>query len=711
MIVGEKPGEEEVKVGEPFVGPSGRILFRPKGLLKRNEWYITNVVKCQHGSVEKCKELFLDEINEVISEFPTEKEVIVVLLGKLPAEVMGFKYSVELSGAYYRKQVAGRDVLFVISVHPAYVLRNNVHELLTRGLSPVFKRYQTAESVSWHKVSSEEMVEYIKKHGSVPLAVDVEVVDEKPYSIAIASSPDTGVCARLTPDVAKALLEHGKKLIFHSAAFDIPVLEALAGEKFDYSNLLMDTIVLYHWLWSDFRKGLDALSPLVGMGNYKSEFLNGIGGWDGVEKAGTSLFGLPDDFWKYNAYDAVTTYRLYDRFGSELSEELTEFWNETMRYVVAVIVEMEKTGLLVNRKFLLKQKVELEEEMALCLDKLSREGVKINPASPKEVLQYFRQKGVDISSTRESVLDNLSTDDPVAKVILAYRHAQKLKSTYVDGILEKLGSDGRLRARFNITGSATHRLSSSNPNLQNLPPGWYGRALTVPSDKALVVVDYSQIELRVLAIMSGDRTLIDEFNAGVDLHDITAREILGYRTGKIPPEVRKQAKGINFGMVYGLSPQGLARELGVSETTAQRIINRFFQKYARVKEWREEIYQQALKQGYVETLMGRRRWVTLFEDKSLFNTAVNSTIQGSAMDIVEIDMARIYKARGKDLPKDFLFVSQVHDALYFEVNAEYGDFCDKLKSFIEDYWKSRLPVPIVVKVEDYGNITTGEKIK
>jgi DNA polymerase-1 len=695
VIVGERPGEEELKEGKPFIGPSGKLLFN---YLNRDEWVITNVIKCQYGIAEGCKELLEQELEYILNTYRfTQEYPVILLLGKVATETLSpYKFHASLSGAYYLDK--DKRVLVVISVHPAYVLRNKVYPLLKRALKVANKGIPFKFNPDTEQVDETTMLRVIEKMDVV--AVDIEVVNGIPVSIAVSNSPDKGYVSKLTPEIARTLAT--KKLIGHNLAFDIPVLEQVGRVEVPAENIHGDTAVFYHWEWSEFRKGLDNLTMLVGMGEYKQEFLSKFGGWNGISNTSRSLFGVPKELYIYNGLDAVASYRLHKYLSPSINarKKLRHLWN-VFRYFMKSMMEIEQTGVYVNTGLLCEERVKLQQKSAELTTKLNDLGFNGNPLSPKQVLEYFRKKGHNISSTSEAVLTDLAEkfNDEVAKTILEYRHTAKLLSTYVEGFLEVSGKspDGRVRSKFNITGTPTHRLASSDPNLQNLPPGWYGTVITAPKGKKLVGLDYSQIELRMLAQVSGDPVMIDEFQQGLDLHTITARDILHYR--KVDENARREAKAINFGMVYGLTAPSLARALNCDEATAERVINRFFQKYSVVREWRERVYEFAREHGYVESLFGRRRWVLISEEsgKNLFNVSVNSVIQASAMDIVQTDMGLIYMERGKSLPDAFRFVSQVHDAIYFEVDEDFDPQC--IKDFIENGWD--LDVPIKVKVETY----------
>ena len=297
-------------------------------------------------------------------------------------------------------------------------------------------------------------------------------------------------------------------------------------------------------------------------------------------------------------------------------------------------------------------------------------------------------------STNAEVLDKLRGKHPIIEQILEYRQLTKLKSTYVDGLSKVITPDGRIHTSFQNTVTATGRLSSTEPNLQNIPVrtelGAKLRGMfAAPAGKVLVDADYSQIELRLLAHMAGDEAMIEGFNSGEDIHTITASQVFGVDIPDVTPLMRRSAKAVNFGIVYGISPFSLSQDVHVSVTEAKEYMDKYFAHYAGVKAYMEQVVEQAKEDGYVSTLWGRRRWVPELKSSN-FNTrsfgervALNAPIQGTAADIIKLAMIRV-RDRLKAEGLESKLVLQVHDELIVECpEAEADRVCALVEEEME----------------------------
>jgi DNA polymerase-1 len=311
-------------------------------------------------------------------------------------------------------------------------------------------------------------------------------------------------------------------------------------------------------------------------------------------------------------------------------------------------------------------------------------------------------------STAVDVLEELAENHPIARMVLDYRQLTKLKSTYVDALPALINSDtGRVHTTFGQTGTATGRLSSTNPNLQNIPIRIeLGRgiraAFIAEPGHVLLTADYSQIELRLLAHFSGDSLLVDAFRRGDDIHTLTASQVFGVPPLMVTADHRRQAKVVNFGIVYGLSPFGLSQNLGISTTEAKQFIDNYFEKYAGVRRYLDDSLEEARRTMKVKTLFGRIRPMPDINSKNSLQrgfaerTAVNTPLQGTAADLIKIAMIRIDHAiRERDLKSRMTL--QVHDELVFEVpEAE----VDIMRSLIREYMEKvhDLEVPLLVEI-------------
>ena len=389
--------------------------------------------------------------------------------------------------------------------------------------------------------------------------------------------------------------------------------------------------------------------------------------------------------------------------------------------LMSVLLSMELNGIKVDKVWLKTLDILLSKEMEQAQNQVNKiAGRAVNINSPKQLgillfedlkLPYLRKTKTGYS-TDEEVLSALVKVHPIASPILTYRESAKLKSTYVDALLELSDQDThRVYTNFNQTGTLTGRLSSFSPNLQNIPARTEkGRlirqAFIAEENKTLVSLDYSQIDLRVLAHESGDETLINAFRNTQDIHLQTACEIFNKKSDQITKEERSAAKAINFGIVYGQGPMALAETLGITVSDAKKYIDSYFARYDTLKEWINKTAEKARREGYVRTFMGHIRYLPEFEAASARLTsfanraAVNTIIQGGSSDIIKKAMLDIYAV----LPKDVKMLLQIHDELVFEVPTEkLKDIASLLKDKMEKAVSLR--VPLVAKAKAGKNLS------
>ena len=396
-----------------------------------------------------------------------------------------------------------------------------------------------------------------------------------------------------------------------------------------------------------------------------------------------------DDEKAQAVWEAKAISRLYPLLGAKLEEEkLTHLMDTIELPLVEVLAAMEQNGVYVNRAHL----AEKTEEVADRLQKIEAAiyemaGHDFNLNSPKQLgVVLFEELGLPVRkktktgySTNAEVLESLRLEHPIIEQILAYRLWSKLKSTYLDGIAGLIRTDtGRIHTSFNQTVTATGRLSSSDPNLQNIPvrteEGRMIRALFEPGEgyDYLLSADYSQIELRLLAHMSGDENFIDAFKRGQDIHARMAAEVFGIPLDEVTPELRRHAKAVNFGIVYGISDFGLARNLHISRKEAGDYISRYFTRYPGVRAFMDKVVAEAHETGYVTTMFGRRRELPAIKSRN-FNQrmlaermAMNTPIQGTAADVIKLAMIAAYRKLREAGVKSRILL-QVHDELVLEV--------------------------------------------
>jgi DNA polymerase-1 len=400
-----------------------------------------------------------------------------------------------------------------------------------------------------------------------------------------------------------------------------------------------------------------------------------------------------EDAARYAAEDADVTLRLHQFLWPKLkvTPALKRVFEEIEMPLVSVLLEMEHTGVLIDAEMLKKQSMEIGKTLQKLVEKAEKlAGGTFNLDSPKQLqtilfekmqLPVVRKTPGGQPSTAEDVLEELAASYELPKVILDYRSLSKLKSTYTDKLPEEVNpKTGRIHTSYHQAVAATGRLSSMDPNLQNIPVRTEeGRrirqAFIAPKGCVLLAADYSQIELRIMAHLSGDKGLLKAFEKGMDIHCATAAEVFGLDPEKVPDERRRAAKAINFGLIYGMSAYGLAKQLGIDRSAAQDYVDLYFSRYPGVKEFMDRTRHLAREQGYVETVFGRRLYLPDIRSGNpqlrqyAERTAINAPMQGSAADIIKRAMITVQRWL-KESGTGARMVMQVHDELVFEVEKK-----------------------------------------
>ena len=392
----------------------------------------------------------------------------------------------------------------------------------------------------------------------------------------------------------------------------------------------------------------------------------------------------------YAAEDADITLQLHEALWQQLSDipSLKKVYQDIEQPLVRVLLGMEETGVLVDRKMLGKQSDELGKKMAdLEAQAHTLAGGPFNLGSPKQLQEIlFEQQGLPVirktpkgqPSTAEDVLAELANDYDLPAVIINYRGVSKLKSTYTDKLPLMINErTGRIHTSYHQAVAATGRLSSTDPNLQNIPIRTEdGRrirtAFVAPEGYVLLAADYSQIELRIMAHLSADKGLLEAFEQEQDVHRATAAEVFGAALEDVTSDQRRSAKAINFGLMYGMSAFGLAKQLGISRGEAQEYVDLYFERYPGVKKYMDDIRASASEKGYVETVFGRRLYLPEINARNAQRrqyaerSAINAPMQGTAADIIKRAMITVHDWLQDDQP-DARMIMQVHDELVFEV--------------------------------------------
>lgn len=413
---------------------------------------------------------------------------------------------------------------------------------------------------------------------------------------------------------------------------------------------------------------------------------------------------------------AETLYRVYPKQKEKiLAEQMRKLYYEIELPLCTVLARMEQAGFCIDRNALETYGAGLTENIARLQKEIyDKAGQEFNINSPKQLGQVLFEdlkipsgkKTKTGWSTNAEVLEKLRGQYPIVQDVLDYRMYAKLKSTYADGLLRALSPDGRLHTNFRMTVTATGRLSSTEPNLQNIPirrelGSEIRRMFVAPEGRVLVDADYSQIELRILAHMSGDEAMREAFRSGMDFHTVTASQVFGVPLEQVTPQMRSRAKAVNFGIVYGISAWALGNDIGVSTAEAKSYMDAYYRRYSGVRSYMKEIVESAREKQYVETLFGRQR--SLPELKSSNSAtrgfgervALNMPIQGTAADIIKLAMVNIDRRLRAQVPEAKLLL-QVHDELIIECDREHAQEVMKLlKEEMENV--VYLSVPLIVE--------------
>jgi len=585
----------------------------------------------------------------------TEKELDDLLKMLEKAEV--FAVDIKTNGGDFSTSV---EMTFAVKAHEAY--------------SCHFERNVT----KWSEVEKSSM------NGNNQI-----ITENKDFSIPLRSSRNDKLMLfeKIFNDPSKTIIGHNLK----------SVIAVLRKHGIELKNKLFDTMIAHYLIEPEQRHTMDYLADVY----------------------------LNYTITKNSAENADIAFQLYEKFKPILVEnQLVKLFDEIEMPLVPVLATMEANGVKIDSDNL-KQ---ISEQQALEIKDIENQifeaaGTEFNIASPKQLGEVLFEK-MKIKApakktktgqypTGEEVLQKIITVHPIIQQILDYRGLTKLKSTYVDALPALISKeDGLVHTSYNQAVTATGRLSSTNPNLQNIPvrtdKGREIRKAFVPRDKnhILLAADYSQIELRIITHLSGDPAMSEAFREGLDIHAATAARVYKVPIEEVTKDMRRHAKAVNFGIIYGMSAFGLAERLGISRSEAASIIENYFKEYVGIQQYIKNNIEFARQHGYVETMLGRRRYL---RDINASNSvvrnfaernAVNAPIQGSSADMIKIAMSDIYKAMN-DKQLQSKMILQVHDELVFDAVI---DELDVLKELVNDKMVNALPLNIPVVVE----LNTGE---
>ena len=490
----------------------------------------------------------------------------------------------------------------------------------------------------------------------------------------------------------------------------------------EVKGVFFDTMLAHYLIDADTKHNMNVLAEnYLGYSPVSIEELIGKKG----PKQGTMRDVPIDKVKEYAAEDADITLQLYNVFKKDIDNtHLQSLFYDVETSLVPVLTDMEYEGVRLDTDFLKQYSNEIAQDIVLLKDEiLTTCGAQFNIDSPKQLGEIlFEKMGIKYPgkktktgqySTDEETLQKIVHEHPIAEKLLDYREFTKLKSTYVDALPNLINpKTNRLHTTFNQAIAATGRLSSVNPNLQNIPirteRGKKIRKAFIQKDDDHIILsaDYSQIELRIVASVSEDENMIDAFSKNVDIHSATAANVFGVALENVTSEMRRQAKMVNFGIIYGISAFGLAQRLGIPRTEAGNLIEQYFQKFSGIKRYMDNTINFARENGYVETLLQRRRYV---RDINAGNwtvrgfaerNAINAPIQGTAADMIKVAMINIHKQlKLRNLQTKMIL--QVHDELLFDV---YLPEKEEIKKIVTEEMQNALPLRVPVEVSTgFGN--------
>ncbi|WP_306622382.1 DNA polymerase I [Chryseobacterium ginsenosidimutans] len=504
--------------------------------------------------------------------------------------------------------------------------------------------------------------------------------------------------------------------VAHNLKFDYKILKQY---NITVKGAMFDTMIAHYLLNPDGRHGMDYLSEVYL--NYKPVSIETIIGKKGKNQ-GTFRDADLRTQTDYAAEDADITFQLYELFAPQLKKEKLEdlFFNIEMP-LMEVLAKMELSGISLDEKWLAQESIDLENDLRkLEATIFEISGEEFNMNSPKQLGEIlFEKMQLDPKAkktktgqyaTSEDVLQKLSSKHEIIKHILEYRTYQKLKSTYVDALPSQIEkTDNRVHTNFSQTTAATGRLASVNPNLQNIPirtlRGQQIRGAFVSAEgKKIISADYSQIELRLIAEISGEDNMIKAFQDGEDIHASTAAKLFNIPLEEVSKTQRSQAKTVNFGIIYGQGAFALAEQTGLSRSEAKQMIEAYFATYPKLKEYMAEQVRKAREIGYVETILGRKRHLKDINSGNFVvrghaeRNAVNAPVQGSAADVVKMAMIKIQKELEKEKLQTKMLL-QVHDELVFEAPIDEVELATNIiKMEMESAIDTQVPLLVEVGV-------------
>jgi DNA polymerase-1 len=653
----------------------------------------------------------------------------------------------ELEFKTVAKRILGEDIQVVTQANQSVQtdLFGNVVTTLNNGVSQInFEKSDDSDGNSSHFVDKNiqntphqyELVEgsdaieaLIKVLSAEPeICFDTETTsldanDAELVGLSFSVKPHTGYYVPCPADQVKTksilnqfnplFRDPAKTWVGQNIKYDLLILKWYG---YELSGKLFDTMLAHYVIEPEGKRGMDLLSTkYLGYEPIHIEELIGKKGKNQGNMRDVELEKIKE----YAAEDADITLQLKQKFVPLLeSLEVKSVFEKVENPLVKVLTDMEYEGIKVDTDFLNDYSKELDKDSKAAEERVyAAAGVRFNLASPKQLGEVlFEKLKLDPKAkktktgqyaTGEDVLAKLALQNPIVDDILAFRELTKLKSTYVDALPLMINrKTGRVHTSYAQAVAVTGRLSSNNPNLQNIPirteRGKEIRKAFIPRDSEhiLLSADYSQIELRIVAAISGDPNMCEAFRQGKDIHTATAAKVYGIDEADVTKDMRRKAKSVNFGIIYGQGAFGLADNLGISRTEAKEIIDNYKKEFSGITRYMDETVNFAKEHGYVQTLMGRKRWLRDINSSNFTvrgfaeRNAINSPIQGSAADMIKLAMTSLHAAIKKAGLKSKMIL-QVHDELVFDARK---DEVDQLKPLILECMQSALPLPNEVPV-------------
>ncbi|HSW70085.1 MAG TPA: DNA polymerase I [Gammaproteobacteria bacterium] len=625
------------------------------------------------------------------------------------------------------------DIEKLTALYREFEFKSWLNELLEKSSQKTLEKYTGYETIFSEKILNE----WIEKLNTAEIfSFDTETTSLNPMKaelvgMSFAINAQKGVYIPFAHDYENApqqlqrddvlekfkpILENPRiKKIGHNIKYDLSVL---ANYGICLQGIAYDTMLESYILNSASNNhGMDSLAlKYLGLRTIHYEDVAG----KGAKQVTFNKVSI-DTAAAYAAEDADVTLQLHHTLWPKFLEHprLAYVLEEIEIPLIAVLATMERNGVLIDADKLKIQTGELEKRISeLQTEAFQQAGSEFNINSPKQLqeilycklaLPVLQKTPTGQPSTAENVLQELAADYPLPKLIMEYRTLSKLISTYTKRLPEQINaSTQRIHTSYNQTGAATGRLSSSDPNLQNIPIRTAeGRrirqAFIAPPNHQLISADYSQIELRIMAHISNDPALLKAFEQNLDIHKATAAEVLNIRLDQVTSEERRAAKAINFGLIYGMSAFGLAKQLGIDRNAAQDYIVRYFMRYPEVNQYMEKTRAEAHAKGYVETLWGRRLYLPdinssqIMRQKAAERAAINAPLQGSAADIIKRAMISLHQWLQQNPHVSAKMIMQVHDELVFEVaDDDVENMCEVIRAHMMK--AADLKIPLVVDV-------------